>query len=162
MNEANLPLDNNYKKLGSLWQRFCSSLLDGVIVGIPFLGIIYLVMRAMNIDPASDRAQWPVAFTLYAAAILYILPGIYNVWLMGRYGMTLGQRAVGLKTVREDGRSVGYPVALGRYLFSILYGIGFLMIGTLLTIISAVMIVKDPKKQTLHDKVCKTLVLSQS
>ncbi|HOE68495.1 MAG: RDD family protein [Candidatus Omnitrophica bacterium ADurb.Bin292] len=162
MNEVTLPFDETYKSLGNLWKRFCSTLIDGIIVGIPMVILLTLVMAAMRIDPVSDRRDWPAVFIIIALVIVFVLQAGYTIGAIGRYGMTLGQKFMGLKTIREDGAPVGYALASGRYFFSILYNINFFALGTILTAISAILIVKDKKKQALHDKVCKTLVLSRS
>ena len=100
MNEVTLPFDETYKSLGNLWKRFCSTLIDGIIVGIPMVILLTLVMAAMRIDPVSDRRDWPAVFIIIALVIVFVLQAGYTIGAIGRYGMTLGQKFMGLKTIR--------------------------------------------------------------
>lgn len=85
--------------------------------------------------------------------VLYILEALYFILFTYYTGTTLGKKAMNLKVVRADGEeklsllTVVYRETIGRFLCSVIAGIGYLMIGI------------DSEKRGLHDILCDTRVI---
>jgi uncharacterized RDD family membrane protein YckC len=118
------------------WTRFGAAFLDGLIVAIP-LNILLL-----NVD------QGP-------AFVLRLLVGaVYYIALEGSAsGATVGKRALNIRVVDQDtaqpgigsGRAAGRY--FGRWLSALPLALGYLWM------------LWDPRKQTWHDKLARTLVV---
>ena len=84
--------------------------------------------------------------------ILSFLVGLgYSVWMLGMYGATVGMMVLKIKILKENGSKVKYADSALRYFASYLsviaLGIGYLWM------------IWDPKKQTWHDHIAKTVVV---
>lgn len=86
-------------------------------------------------------------------SILPVIGLLINIYLVGENGYSIGKKLLGLKVIKENGKCpIGLVDALireviGKFVSSILLGIGFLIIGF------------NPKKQGLHDMIAKTYVV---
>jgi len=115
--------------------QFVLSLLIGLIIGM--LGI------AVEGDSAVNMVIW-----LFGASISIA----YAVFFTGYCGQTPGKMALRIKVIRTDGSQPSYGRAalrevLGKFVSSILLGIGYLMV------------IFDSQKQGLHDKIADTYVI---
>jgi uncharacterized RDD family membrane protein YckC len=139
-----------YAEYAGFWIRFLASFVDGLIVGLP-LAILFaatnggLFVTAGTIGPGEQLAQY--------LARLAITVAYYALQEGGPSGQTLGKRLCNIRVVdAETGQpGVGPGRAAGRNLMSIVsswaLGIGYLWM------------LWDPKKQTWHDKVARTIVV---
>ncbi|MFE6888890.1 RDD family protein [Streptomyces sp. NPDC057694] len=129
--------------------RVASYLLDGLLIGIPYL-LVFAIFLA-PLDPGESPASGAVVAIL--VAVLYAIGmGFYQVYLEGKTGQTIGKKAVGIRTLREiDGQPIGFGLAFGRKLCHIVDGMAC-YIGYLWPL-------WDAKKQTFADKICSTLVI---
>lgn len=109
-----------------------------------------------------DPVPMPSA-TLWSAALTSALIGIacfaiYRTVLLGTMSATLGQRIIGVRTVRldaEDATRLGWGTAVVRGIAgAVLYQ--DLLIG----LVNGIFAVATPKRQTLSDMISKTHVLS--
>ena len=128
---------------GGLSQRFLSMLIDGLIVSVPSLILLFLGLGGK---------------VHFLFQILISL--IYATFFVGERGNTPGQKMMGLKIVALDRAPLGYLKAFFRALVYLIYYVPLL--GAMLGIVSWVMLSITAKKQTLHDKICKTIVLDIS
>jgi uncharacterized RDD family membrane protein YckC len=78
-------------------------------------------------------------------------PIFYYVYLHGAYGQTFGKMAFRIKVLNEDGSPIDFRKAFFRWLGY------FLCVATLY--FGYVWVAFDKRKQGLHDKVCKTIVV---
>jgi uncharacterized RDD family membrane protein YckC len=85
---------------------------------------------------------------LAAAALIFFNFGYLYV-LDGR---SFGKRLIGIRVVRTDGRPLDYQTALLRHLVGYPLSVLCLMLGALWAL-------WDPKQQTWHDKLAKTIVI---
>lgn len=121
--------------------RFIAALIDGIVVGV-VTGLIDMVLRAVMGDSGSS-----------IGSILNIILSIaYYVYYQATYGQTLGKKAMGLKVVNEQGVTPSMTTffmreVVGKFISAIILFIGYLMV------------LWDPKKQALHDKIAKTYVV---
>ena len=81
-------------------------------------------------------------------------PAFYYVYLHGAFGQTFGKMALRIKVVNEDGSPLDYRKAflrwLGYFLCDMTLDIGYLWAAF------------DLRKQGLHDKVCRTIVVHEN
>ena len=125
------------KEYAGFWIRFSAMVWDGIILGIPYTVIITVIMLLFKMNSL-----------VYLVYLAYLILYIY---LNGTKGGTPGKLMLGLRIQNEQGKFIGIPGAIlrfiGRIIASIPLGIGLLMIAW------------DPKKQGLHDKIAKTYVI---
>jgi uncharacterized RDD family membrane protein YckC len=100
---------------GGFWRRLAAALIDGVCM-LPLVGLQFFLM-----------AQGRLGMT-YAIAPVVLVPFVYNVYLVKRYGGTLGKMAMKMRITMADGAPVTGQAALMRYLpwtvFAVLQCVG--------------------------------------
>lgn len=118
------------KNYAGFWRRFAGSFIDGLIFGV----IPGIVIKNSSVN------------------ILSFLLGLaYSVWMLSNYSATIGMMVMKIKITKEGGGKVTYQDAILRYFAGILSGI-VLLLGYL-------WMIWDPKKQTWHDHLAKTVVV---
>jgi uncharacterized RDD family membrane protein YckC len=75
----------------------------------------------------------------------------YEIFMVGKYGGTLGKMACKIHVITADGESVGFPRAAARYFAKLLSGV---VCG-----IGYVIAIFDEQKRALHDRICDTRVV---
>jgi uncharacterized RDD family membrane protein YckC len=136
------------------WIRVGAWLIDLLV----YVGIAFAVGTFINLLPASGTAGAVVAALLSVAWLLAWLT--LQIGIPGRYGGTIGMRAVGLWIVREqDGSQIGYALAAGR--FGVTFALAAVTLGAG-GIADAVLVAFDKRKQAIHDKACATLVIRKA
>ena len=121
------------------WQRAVAYTVDWVVVFS--LGQI---LRAVL------RADLAIALNL-------LFPFVYFAWGNGEFGRTLGKRVLGLHVVdHETGARIGFGRALLRHLTFMALFLALLVPG----IIDVLFPLWDRQRQTLHDKVVRSLVVT--
>jgi uncharacterized RDD family membrane protein YckC len=132
-------------------RRFCAVFIDGLLLEIVILLPVILI-AGMGGLTAAGRSSISPAFNLVFTLVAYLLPALYEILMIGRYGATLGKMAMKIKVVTPDGGPISYGRSTGRYfakmLSGIIFGIGYLMA------------IWDDQKRALHDRICKTRVIS--
>lgn len=117
-------------KYAGFWRRFAAALIDGLIIGV----IPGMVFKGNG-------------------NIISFLLGLgYSVWMLSTYSATVGMMILKIKITKESGGKLTYKDAVLRYFASILSAV-VLLIGYL-------WMLWDPKKQTWHDKLAKTVVVT--
>jgi uncharacterized RDD family membrane protein YckC len=135
------------------WIRFVAYFLDGLIVGIP--GLILVFIAAAISRPADGQPTGQVSGLVIVVYALWIIAGIaYFVYFWTRpEGQTLGMKALHLRVVKTDGSQLTMGSAILRYIGmivnSIIFGlpIGWIWAGF------------DKNKQGWHDKIAGTYVV---
>src|SRR5512135_1204042 len=141
------------------WSRAAARVIDLLII-IAAFNMIYLVDRL-----GADAGLWTgmelsegylTGAGLSMANVLrgfffLTFPVFYYVYLHGTYGQTFGKMALKIKVVNEDETPLDYRKAflrwLGYFLCDLTFYIGYLWAAF------------DHRKQGLHDKVCRTVVV---
>lgn len=139
-----------------VWARFVATMLDGLLLAIAYHAVYVPVMwshvRRMRqtletLDAMATFTAVMVALSLCSIA----MHALYEIWMVGRFGATLGKMVLRLRVVRADGSVVGYGRAAGRhfakYLSQLTIGIGY------------VLALWDREKRALHDMVADTRVI---
>ncbi|HIH42475.1 TPA: RDD family protein [Candidatus Woesearchaeota archaeon] len=131
-------LEISNKGYAGFWIRVLASIIDSLIMGIPFaiayvtLSVIFRAIPGINY----------IIIVVYLAIITY---------MEGIKGGTPGKLVLGLKIVDVQGNLIGIKRAivrtLGKMLSGSFFGIGYAVI------------LFDRKKQGLHDKIARTYVI---
>jgi uncharacterized RDD family membrane protein YckC len=143
--------------------RAVGLILDYVIVTAIIVGsgiVVNLLFSALRIDLTACPAGTPIDSVKMGACVggrvflvvfAIILGPLYYVFFCSLTGQTLGQRVMGLRVVRLNGRRLGFWVSLVRwigYLVCILtLGIGYLWV------------LVDDRRMGWHDKLARTCVV---
>ena len=141
------------------WSRAAARVIDLLII-IAAFNLIYLADRlgadaglwtGMGLDEGSPAGAGFSMANVLRGLFFLTFPVFYYVYLHGTYGQTFGKMALKIKVVNEDGTPLDYRKAflrwLGYFLCDLTFYIGYLWAAF------------DPRKQGLHDKVCKTVVV---
>ena len=141
------------------WSRAAARVIDLLII-IAAFNLIYLADRlgadaGLWTEMGLGEGGWTGAGISMANVLrgLFFLafPVFYYVYLHAVYGQTFGKMALKIKVVNEDGTPLDYRKAflrwLGYFLCDLTFYIGYVWAAF------------DHRKQGLHDKVCKTLVV---
>lgn len=156
--------------LAGVGSRLLGLILDwlvGVVAAIPVLiGVAILLAVGPKQTYSNTDAEGVVstsrgpAIGMILIVILFAVVGLvgFQVWnhvvRLGRTGQSLGKQAVGIKVVGgSDGQPIGGGRALGRALFAGFISGSFCYLGYLWAL-------WDPKKQTWHDKIVDSVVVS--
>ena len=145
------------------WQRAVAFIIDAVVIGIPAGIIIALsgltVGSLTSTDAFGNTTVNAGALRHFALAALIALGVgvLYRTILEGSSrGQTVGKMAlrIAVKDV-DDGGPIGYGRAVGRWLVGYILWLAFYIPG----IVDLLFPLWDPKKQTLHDKAVRSVVV---
>jgi uncharacterized RDD family membrane protein YckC len=158
------PMGPGGRPMSEWWKRLVAFILDGIIVGIPtsiILNVIGVGLASTSVDPNTGAVTSPglLSGALFFTILLSVLIPIVYFGLMngGEKGQTVGKMALKIQ-VRDE--ATGGPIGIGRaFLRYLVYaalagftcGIGGLVDG--------LWPLWDPKRQALHDKAIKSVVV---
>ncbi len=130
----------------SFGRRFLALIIDSLVLGtISFIISIFLGRASSN----------GFSLTGAPAYFVYFLYDVFNIFLIVKFGKTLGKMAMKIKIVDVNTNnipSIGNVIlreVIGKFLSSIALSLGYLWM------------LWDPKKQTWHDKIAKTVVVKE-
>lgn len=126
------------RDLAGFWIRAGATIIDGLILFVPNLVIVYLLHTTTSTF-GGNAIGWIVGATFSIA--FWVLNG----------GRTPGDMAVGLRVIREDGGPITLGTAIIRYVM--------LVIGSYALALGLLWVIWDPQKQGWHDKAAGTLVV---
>lgn len=141
----NLPAEQiNHYHYAGFWLRVAAALVDTIILWIPVSVFPWL---------ASDMLKSPLLEVLDFAQLTLVWTIYYGVSESSRHQATFGKRVMGLRVIDLNGQGLSFARAATRYLFGIVaalpLGLGLFMVGW------------TSRKQGLHDKVMRCLVIKQ-
>ena len=141
------------------WSRAAARVIDLLII-IAVFNLIYLADRlgadaglwsGMGLDEGNAEGERFSTINVFRMLFYLSFPVFYYVYLHGTCGQTFGKMAMKIKVVNEDGTPLDYRKAflrwLGYFLCDLTFYVGYVWAAF------------DHRKQGLHDKVCKTLVV---
>jgi len=144
-------------------QRLVAVIIDSIILQIP-LWIVGSILGAslfsfnFTVNESTGELTGGGAGAAGGALLLYwllsiALPLAYFAFFEGGdSGQTIGKKAMSIRVIRQqDGRPLGWGLAIGRYFAHFLSAIACL--------IGYFWMLWDPEKQTWHDKLSSTLVV---
>jgi uncharacterized RDD family membrane protein YckC len=140
----------NYARILS---RFAAAILDGLILGAINVGI-GLIAGLSAAQAAGVQPKGAIALQLILFSIQMSVGIGYEVFMIGKYGATLGKMACKIKVVTADGGRVSYARALGRYFAKLLSSLTC-MIGYIIALFD------NPQHRALHDHICNTRVVNK-
>lgn len=106
---------------------------------------------------AEDVSPGDAAFSManvLRGIFFFGFPVFYYVFLHGAYGQTFGKMAMRIRVLNADGTPITYRKAFLRYL-------GYFLCDLTLDL-GYVWAAFDPRKQGLHDKACRTVVVHEA
>jgi uncharacterized RDD family membrane protein YckC len=171
---AGAPMSPQGQPLAEWWKRAVAAIIDGVIVGVPAQiigGLIFgglFAVSAPSIDPVTGQVVggstgfFASFFASWGAFILtyWVITGAYYTFLHSSRGQTVGKMILKLKVVDE---ATGSLIPIGRALIRWLIPIplGFVTCG-IVFLLDGLWPLWDVKRQALHDKIAKTLVVDMA
>jgi len=146
------------------WQRAVAFIIDSVLIAIP-AGIVITLAGLSTIGKLTTNDEFGNPM-LNAAAVRHLALGaliafgigiVYRTLLEGSArGQTFGKMAMGIAVKDlDDGGSIGYARAFGRWLVGSLLWV----VTSIPGIIDLLFPLWDQKKQTLHDKAVRSVVV---
>ncbi|MDN3358789.1 RDD family protein [Actinomadura sp. DC4] len=151
---GNAPPTGITADLAGRWARLFAAIIDGIITNIISIAIAAPLVGGGAMFSAGTK---DLGHRLAADGITAIIAIVYYTFQHGKWGQTIGKRALGIRVVRsQDEGPISYGTAAWRVVFEYLLAIITFGIGGLLDI---AWILWDPRKQALHDKVAKTYVV---
>lgn len=135
---------------GGFWIRVVATLLDSFLLGIVQFALTFIITQVISLMGIAAGEDPAVSFIIWLFGTTISLG--YAVFFIGYCGQTPGKMALRIKVVGTDGSRLTYGRAvkrevLGKFVSSILLGIGYLMVAF------------DSRKQGLHDKIADTYVI---
>jgi len=149
------------------WLRVVASLVDGLILGIPFwivMGVLISMFGGFGMmlhrNPGDPRAAAGLLAPIFGLFFLGMLAFVIVEWLYFA-GMessarqaTFGKSVMSLRVTNYEGQRISFGHATGRFFAKMVSGlipfaIGYIMAGF------------TEKKQALHDLIAGTLVLGK-
>ena len=132
------------------WRRVAAYFIDSIILAIPS-NIISLAFSAGSTG-AFSGAGVSLGASLAATLVNMAIAVTYFAYFDGTRGQTVGKMALSIKVIDMDnGDVIGVPRGIGRYFAKLLsglaLGLGFLWM------------LWDPRKQTWHDKLVRSVVV---
>ena len=136
------------REYAGFWERFFASFIDGVLMLLVILPLMYVVYGAEYFF-SEAFLQGPIDFI-----VNYILPPITIClfWVVKR--ATPGKMAMGIEVVKLNSeKSLGFGNAIGRYL-------GYYLSAVVL-FLGFIWVVFDKRNQAWHDKLAGTVVVKR-
>lgn len=139
--------------------RLGASLLDGLITGLPVLGLVLALLLASGhgfFDPLPVGTH--VLFVLGTLIIGSAVHLAINGHLLVKHGQTVGKKLCGIRIVRQDG---GHPTlwdSFGKRHVPVMVVSQIPFIGGLLSIVDACFIFRE-NRRCLHDEIAGTMVV---
>ncbi len=148
-----------HSPFAGFWSRAAARIIDLLII-IAAFNLIYLMDKlgadaglwtGMGLGEGSPAGAGFSMANVLRGLFFLTFPVFYYVYLHATYGQTFGKMALKIKVVNEDGTPLDYRKGflrwLGYFLCDLTFYIGYVWAAF------------DPRKQGLHDKVCKTVVV---
>jgi uncharacterized RDD family membrane protein YckC len=146
--EESMPVVEEMRYAG-FWVRVAASIIDTIILYMANIPIGFLSPFMIERWKTS-----PSYFFIIQGNIMlfgFIISAAYEIFLIGKYGATVGKMVFHLRVVTADRKQLTYLRSLGRhfakFISSIICGIGYIMIAF------------DKEKRGLHDYICQTRVI---
>jgi uncharacterized RDD family membrane protein YckC len=143
-------------------KRIVARIIDGLIIGVAFLILTVAFGGSFFLGGISQ------ADALGIQVLGLVLGTAYEAAFLSSRGATPGKMAMSVKVVYEDGRKLDLEGALRRLSPNIVLGIMALvptlltlsnLVNFVITIVSLVFLFTDQRRQTVWDRIAKTIVV---
>jgi len=139
-------VDRTHLEYASIGRRFAAQFLDGLIIGMPTLILVFAV-AFMSAAGGKAPAPWINLWFLIPSVIAIV----YEALMIRAKGQTLGKMALKVKVVSPDGTNVSAGQAWGR-------AVGRALLG-FLYIIDYIPALFTKEKTCIHDMMARTRVV---
>jgi uncharacterized RDD family membrane protein YckC len=143
-------IDSHALRYAGFWIRFAAIFIDGIILAVAG-GMVGMLFGAGMFATMGNAAGVNITVFLINSLVGFFLRMVYETYCVGKWGATPGKMACKIKVITPEGGKVSYGRAFGRFWGKMLSGLIF-CIGYL-------MVINDPEKQALHDRLCHTRVI---
>lgn len=135
-------------------RRFMAEVIDVVILSvlIVFFLVLYLLVMLAGHENVGAMVESRPNFLWPTLWILWVVPAVYAIGFVGRYGATPGKMITGTRIVERDGTALTYGRAVIHYLVKGTTGVLLIGLGGLLMI-------GDRERRSLHDRLLNTRVI---
>lgn len=152
--DAPAPASTSYRYAGFLI-RFGAIIIDALIIGV-VIGVFNRIFGWGSGIRYYDYHYWNGwhwhSFYNSGSGAQLIASWLYEALLLSsNYQATFGKMALGIKVVTTEGKKLSFANATGRHFAK--------WISALILLIGYLMVIWDPKKQALHDKLANTFVI---
>jgi uncharacterized RDD family membrane protein YckC len=135
-----MPAEKKYTGFGTRLVAFIiDTTISKIIITLVSFGLLYTSLTLFR-----------TFILIFSFSILF--DAAYEIFLTSRYGGTVGKILVKCRVTDENGNNISIWRSIGRYFAKI---ISWLALG-----IGVLMILWDPKRQGLHDKIAGTYVVA--
>ena len=137
--------------LGSVWRRFLALLIDGLVVGMP-----YLIFFVYGIAHAASRGKSPQFFPVWMQLLPFLLiplAVVYHGWMLATRGQTLGKMVLHLRVVDAEGGPLRPGQAWGRAVLQQIF-------ASCLSVLNYLPAFLTPERTCIHDMAAKTRVVN--
>jgi uncharacterized RDD family membrane protein YckC len=131
-------------------RRWVAIFIDGIMLYVVNMLIGLAIGGTAAVIPGK-RNELPLALNISVLLVSVLIPALYEIIMISKYGATLGKMAMKVKVVTADGGPITIGRSIGRYFAKMLSSF-ILMIGYLMAI-------WDDEKRALHDRLCTTRVI---
>ena len=145
-------MDAAHRELASWRRRGAALLLDGLILGL----VVAATLLAAGVPADELRERLEAGETVTFVALFLVPEAIYQTVMIGTRNQTLGKMALGIAVLDADDRS---PIGFGRAFTRWLSTAAMRALFTVPTIVDHLWPLRDPRNQTLHDKVARSVVV---
>ncbi|MEO3888043.1 RDD family protein [Nonomuraea sp. B5E05] len=138
--------------LAGRWRRLFAGLLDWLIVNVATAPFTWTSWEYAWDGARGGWERYPVEHTFAAGLVAFLY-----FWLLHAFwnGQTLGKKVFGIRVVQENGAKIGVGQAAIRQ--AVMSALAWTCcVGLLLDL---AWILFDPRKQAIHDKVARTVVV---
>lgn len=149
-------------ELAQLLPRLAAYLIDiGLVLTVWGVFFLPIAIFTGQIDTIGDTQEVSGAFGLAAIGTAVLLAGLYAAIALYLRETTVGKHAVGLAVRRVDGSRISFGRALLREVVArqLLFAAGGAFLGGLPLLVDLLFPLRDPKAQSLHDKIAGTIVV---
>jgi uncharacterized RDD family membrane protein YckC len=170
--------------LAEWWQRLLARLVDGVILLIltsPLWGaaLLSLFRRVQRLASQYPDLSQPAAARAFSTGVSQMMTGMTGTFLLlglsvaavsfgydwlqhGLWGQTIGKRVMGTKVVTADTRAPisGQTAGTRAAVYALVPAVP--SVGALFALVNESWLLWDPRRQCLHDKAARTVVVKTS
>lgn len=149
MNDLEELIEREGLKLASIRSRMLAYVIDDLLISLIVIAIVWdqitMAQSYEQIVGVMNEALFTILFLRF----------VYQAFFVFQYGATLGKMALKLQVVQVDILDRPQPfAAVNRSLFRI--------VSEMLFYFGFIIALVDSSRQTLHDKIAKTLVVDAS
>jgi uncharacterized RDD family membrane protein YckC len=129
------------------WRRVGALLIDNILLLVPTV-VFFALVFVPNDAVAGISAILALLFWI-------VVPFIYFTYCHGKWGQTIGKRALRIRVRRElSDAPISYGSAFGRYAIVFVFGIFWIPL-----LLDYLFPLWDSQNQSLHDKVASSVVV---